>query len=335
VAELSPQEQVIRLASGYWHTQAIYVAAKLGIADTLKSGPKSADELASATAMNPRALYRLLRALASIGIFVEDAQHRFALTPMAECLRSDTPNSVRSLAIMRGEWQYESWGRLIHSIRTGESAFEKVYGQPLFDYLAANPEKGKLFDEAMTGVHGRETTAMLDAYDFSGIGVLADVGGGNGEVISAILKRYPTMCGVLFDQPSVIERAKTNLHAAGLAERCTATAGNFFESVPTGADAYLLRHIIHDWDDDKSARILRNCRAAMGKGGKLLIVEGIVPPGNEPSLSKFFDLAMMVLPGGMERTEDEYRRLFAAGGFSLQRLVPTKTWISVIEGDPA
>src|SRR5262249_385150 len=156
-----------------------------------------------------------------------------------------------------------------------------------------------------------------------GIGVLADVGGGNGEVISAILKRYPAMRGMLFDQPSVIERAKTNLNAAGLTSRCEAKAGNFFESVPPGADAYLLRHIIHDWDDGKSVTILRNCRAVMGKGGKLLIVEGIVPLGNEPSLSKFFDLAMMVLPGGMERTEDEYRWLFAASGFSLKRIVPT------------
>jgi hypothetical protein len=334
VAELSPQDQLVRLASGYWHTQAVYVAAKLGIADELKDGPKSAEALASATGANPRALYRLLRALASVGIFAEDDQRRFALTPMAECLRSGVPGSVRSLAIIRGEWQYEAWGQLLHSIRTGQCAFEKIYGTPLFDYLSANPEKGKLFDEAMTGVHGRETAAMLDAYDFSGIGVLADVGGGNGEVITSILKRYPSMRGILFDQPSVIERARANLQAAGLADRCEAKAGSFFESVPSGADAYFLRHIIHVWDDEKSVTILRNCRSAMGPRGKLLLAEGLVPPGNEPSLSKFFDLAMMVLPGGMERTEDEYRRLFAASGFSLKRIVPTTTWISVIEGEP-
>jgi SAM-dependent methyltransferase len=334
VAELSPQEHVVRLASGYWHTQAIYVAAKLGVADLLQDAPKTAEELAPGTQTHPRALYRLLRALASLGIFAEDEQRRFALTPMAECLRSDAPGSVRSLAIIRGEWQYEAWGQLLHSIHTGECAFEKLYGQPLFDYLAAHPEKGKLFDEAMTGVHGRETAAMLDAYDFSATGVLADVGGGNGEVIASILKRYPTMRGVLFDQPSVIDRSRRNLDAAGLAGRCDAVAGNFFESVPSGADTYLLRHIIHDWDDEKSVAILRNCRAAMKPNGKLLIVEGIVPPGNEPALSKFFDLAMMVLPGGMERTEDEYRQLFAASGFALVRIVPTKSWISVIEGAP-
>ena len=335
MAELSPQEHVVRLASGYWHTQAIYVAAKLGVADLLKDGPKTADELAPATGTHPRALYRLLRALASLGVFAEDDRSRFALTPMAECLRSDAPGSVRSLAILRGEWQYEAWGRLLHSVRTGECAFESLYGAPLFDYLAAHPEKGKLFDEAMTGVHGRETAAMLDTYDFGGIGTLADVGGGNGEVIASVLKRYPAMRGILFDRPAVVERSKANLQAAGVADRCAVAAGDFFTSVPSGADAYLLRHIIHDWDDDKSAAILRNCRAAMGTGGRLLVVEGIVPPGNEPSVSKFFDLAMMVLPGGMERTADEYRHLFASAGFALKRIVPTATWVSVIEGAPA
>lgn len=334
MAEPSPQDQVARLASGYWHTQAIYVAAKLGIADLLTTGSKSAEELAAATQTNARALYRLLRALASLGIFAEDDAHRFALTPMAECLRSDVPGSVRSLAIIRGEWQYEAWGGLLDSVRTGACAFETIHGVPLFDYLAANPEKGKLFDEAMTGVHGRETKAMLDAYDFAGVGVLADIGGGNGEVIASVLKRYPTMRGILFDRPAVVERSRANLDAAGLSERCAAVGGNFFASVPAGADAYLLRHIIHDWDDEKSVAILRNCRAAMGKGGRLLLVEGIVPPGNEPSVSKFFDLAMMVLPGGMERTEDEYRQLLAASGFALKRIVPTQSWISVIEGEP-
>jgi hypothetical protein len=175
---------------------------------------------------------------------------------------------------------------------------------------------------------------MLDAYDFSGIGVLADVGCGNGEVMASVLRRYPAMRGVLFDRPAVIERTRANLAAAGLAGRCELIAGDFFESVPPGADAYLLRHVIHDWDDDRSVAILRNCRAATGERGKLLVVEGIVPPGNGPSLSKFFDLAMMVLPGGMERTEEEYRRLFAAGGFSLGRVVPTRSWVSVIEARP-
>jgi len=205
---------------------------------------------------------------------------------------------------------------------------------PIFDYFSTHPEDGKLFDAAMTGVHGRETAAMLDAYDFSGIGTLADIGGGNGSVITAILEKYPAMKGILFDVPAVVERARANIGSAGLADRCRVVAGNFFESVPPGADAYLMRHIIHDWDDEKSITILKNCRKAVGDKGKLLVVEGVVPPGNEPSVSKFFDLAMMVLPGGMERTEEEYRQLYEAAGFRLTSVVPTKTWVSVIEGEP-
>lgn len=329
------RDELTRLMSGYWHTQAIYVAAKLGIADLLADGPRSADELAGPTGTLPRPLYRLLRALAGLGIFAEDDLGRFSLTALAEGLRSDVPGSVRSLAIMRGEWQYESWGQLLHSVRTGRSGFEKVHGMRLFDWLSEHPEKGRLFDDAMTGVHGRETAAMLRAYDFSGVGALADVGGGNGEVLSSVLKQYPKMNGILFDLPAVIERAARNIEAAGLAGRCRVVAGDFFTSVPAGADVYLLRHIIHDWDDELSIAILLQCRQAMGEQGRLLVVEGVVPTGNEPSLSKFFDLAMMVLPGGMERTEAEYRSLLGTAGFRLTRIVPTDTWVSVIEASPA
>jgi len=329
----SPQDQLSHLMSGYWYTQAIHVAAKLRLADLLKDGPKTPEELAQATSTQTRPLYRLLRALASVSIFAEDEQRRFRLTPMAECLRSDVPGSQWSMAILRGGLQYEAWGQLLHSVQTGQSAFEKIHGMPIFEWFSKHPEEGKLFDAAMTGVHGRETAAMLDAYDFSGIGTLADIGGGNGSVITAVLEKYRTMRGILFDMPAVVERSKANTEAAGLADRCRVEAGNFFEAVPPGADAYLMRHIIHDWDDEKSVTILKNCRKAMGDKGRLLVVEGVVPPGNEPSISKFFDLAMMVLPGGMERTEEEYRQLYQAAGFRLTRIVPTKTWISVIEGE--
>jgi SAM-dependent methyltransferase len=322
-------DQLARLLSGYWYTQTIYVAAKLDLAELLKDSRRTVLELAEATGTDPRALYRLLRALASIGIFAEDQGH-FSLTPLAECLLDP---STKAMATMRGEFQYRAWGELLYSVQSGKSAFEKVYGMPIFDFFSEHPDAGNLFDQAMTGVHGRETEAMLDAYDFTRIKTLADIGGGNGSVITAILRRYPTIEGILFDLPSVVERTKANIEAAGLAERCQVMAGNVFESVPPGADAYLMRHIIHDWDDDKSLTILRNCRRAMGKGGKLLVVEGVVPPGNEPSVSKFFDLAMMVLPGGMERTEEEYRLLFETAGFRLTRIVPTRTWVSLIEGE--
>jgi hypothetical protein len=323
-------DQLAHLLSGYWYTQTIYVAAKLSIAEFLKDGPRSVQQLAEATGTNPRALYRLLRALASMGIFAEE-ESGFSLTPLAECLLDP---SMKAMATMRGESQYRAWGELFYSVQTGRPAFEKVYGQPIFDYFTERPETGKLFDQAMTGVHGRETEAMLEAYDFTGIKTLADIGGGNGSVLTAVLQKYSAIKGILFDLPGVVERAKANLQAAGLEDRCQVVAGNIFEAVPAGADAYLMRHIIHDWDDDKSLTILRNCRKAMGMDGKLLVVEGIVPPGNEPSVSKFFDLAMMVLPGGMERTEVECRELFEASGFRLTRIVPTRTWVSVLEATP-
>jgi hypothetical protein len=330
--ENSPHEKLAHLMSGYWYTQAIYVAAELRLADHLADVPRTAEELAHSTGTHTRSLYRLLRALASVGIFTEDEQRRFTLTPMADCLRSDAPGSLRSMAIMRGTFQYEAWGRLIDSIRTGRSAFETIHGTPIFDYLSQHPETGKLFDAAMTGVHGRETAAMLEAFDFSGIGTLADIGGGNGSVLTAVLQRYSAMRGVLFDLPAVTDRARTNIDAAGLSDRCKIVAGNFFEDELPSADAFVMRHIIHDWTDEQSITILRNCRKAMTDRGRLLLVEGIVPTGNEPSVSKFFDLAMMVIPGGLERTEAEYRELFHAAGLRLSRIVPTKMWISVLEG---
>lgn len=327
--------QMNQLITGYWHSQAVYVAAKLGIADLLSKGPRSAEDLAQATKCHAPSLYRLLRALASLSIFAEDEKRRFALTPLAECLRSEVPGSQRALAIMSGEEHYRAWGELLYSVQTGKIAFDKLYGMPIFDFLSKNPEQAKTFDAAMVGVHGRETSAMVDAYDFSSIGKLADIGGGNGSLLTMVLKKYPAMQGILFDLPGVVERAKAQLQAAGLAERCQVIGGNFFEAVPSGADAYLLRHIIHDWDDNKATTILQNLHKAMSKDGKLLVVEGVIPPGNEPSFGKLLDLTMLTVPGGKERTEEEYRRLFAAGGFHIARIVPTKAEVSVIEGRKA
>lgn len=327
-----PQAQMNQLLTGYWISQAIYVAAKLGLADLLTTGPRSANDLAQATKADAQSLFRLLRALASVGVFAEDGQGRFTTTLLAECLRSDVGGSQRALAIMCGEEHYRAWGDLLFSVQTGKPAFDKLYGMPVFDFLSKNPEQAKVFDAAMVGVHGRETAAMLDAYDFSDIGTLADIGGGNGSLVTTVLNRHTAIRGILYDMPSVIERAKGNLQAAGLAERCKVVGGNFFESVPTGADAYLMRHIIHDWDDEKATSILQNVHRAMGTNGRLLVVEGVIPPGNDPSFGKLLDLTMLVIPGGKERTEEEYRKLFKAGGFRLTRIVPTKAEVSVIEG---
>jgi SAM-dependent methyltransferase len=321
-----------QMITGYWVSQALYVAAKLGLADLLADGPRTADDLARATATQARALYRLLRALASVGVFAEDDRHRFALAPLGDCLRGGVPGSKRSMAITSGEEHYRAWGELLYSVQTGRPGFDKLYGMPIFDYLARHPEQAKLFDETMVGVHGRETGPMIEAYDFSGIGVLADVGGGNGSLLTAVLRAYPSLKGILYDLPHVAERARANFAAAGLADRCQAIGGSFFDSVPAGADAYLLRHIIHDWDDERSTRILRNIHRVLPDGGRLLVVESVIPPGNEPSFAKLLDLTMLVLPGGEERTREEYERLYAGAGFRLTRVVPTDADVSVIEG---
>jgi SAM-dependent methyltransferase len=331
----SPPEKISQMLTGYWISQALYVAAKLGLADLLVDGPRAADDLAKRSGTHAPSLYRLLRALASVGVFAEQTDRRFALTPLAECLRSDRLGSQRALAIMAGEEHFRAWSEFLSCIQTGKPAFDRVYKVPVFDFLSRNPEQAKVFDAAMVGVHGRETAAMLDAYDFAAIGVLADIGGGNGSLLTAALKRHSAMRGILYDLPGVIERARTGITAAGLADRCQLIAGNFFESVPPGADAYLMRHIIHDWDDDQSLRILQNIYQAMGPRGKLLLVEGVVPPGNEPSFTKLLDLNMLAIPGGKERTEPEYRKLFETAGFRLTQIVPTNCEVSVIEGEKA
>lgn len=331
----TPHQELARLMSGYWLSQAVYVAAKLGLADALHAGPRTAVDLARESGAHAPSLYRLLRALASIGIFAEDDDARFTLTPLAEPLRSDVPGSQRALAIMMGEEHYRAYGDLLGSVCTGQTAFDKIFGKPVFDYLAGEPVKAAIFDEAMTGIHGRETAAMLDSYDFSGVRLLADIGGGNGSTLAAVLERHPPMRGILFDLPGVVERAKERIEAAGLAARCQLVEGNFFESVPGSADAYLFRHILHDWNDEQALTILRNCRARVAETARLLVVETVIPPGNDFCFGKLLDLTMLVIPGGKERTEEEYRQLFATAGFRLARVVPTAADVSVIEGEPA
>jgi len=326
------EQQIAELIHGYWHSQAVYIAAKLGIADLLAERPRTAEEIADATPAHAPSLYRVLRALASIGIFSEDGEGRFSITPLAEPLRRGVPGSKWAMAVMMGEEHYHVWGDLIFTVETGETAFDRIYGMPIFEFLSENDEKGRIFDEAMTGIHGRETDAILAAYDFSGVQKLADIGGGNGTTLSAILQKYPSMEGLLFDLPPVVGRAEATFHDAGLADRCELFGGDFFQAVPPGADAYLMRHIIHDWDDEKSRRILRNCHQAMPDDARLLVIESVIPPDNQPFAGKWLDLTMMLIPGGKERTEAEYRSLFESAGFELTQIVPTTLEVSVIEG---
>ncbi len=232
---------------------------------------------------------------------------------------------------MSGDEQFRAWAEIDYSVKTGKTAFDKVYGEPVFDYLADHPEKARIFDAAMTGIHGREAHAVLDAYDFSAFGTIADIGGGNGSQISSLLEKYASTQGILFDLPHVIERARPRIDSAGLSDRCQLVGGSFFESVPEGADAYILRHIVHDWDEDKVLAILHNCHKAMPTHGKLLVVESVIPPGNEPFGGKLLDLVMLLIPGGQERTEAEYQSLLGKAGFELARVVPTRTEISVLE----
>jgi len=332
--EPTPRLRLDQMICGYWTSQAIYVAAKLGIADLLKDGPRTAHDLAAQTATHEKSLYRLLRALASLGIFAEDDNRRFVLTPDAELLRRDVPGSQWATAVMVGEDHYRAWAELLYSIRTGANAFERVFERPVFEFLSEHPEKAAIFDQAMVGIHGRETAAILDAYDFSNFAAVTDIGGGNGSVMCGLLGRYPALHGTLFDLPGVIERARKNIEAAGLADRVHLVSGDFFSSVPQGADAYLLRHIIHDWDDALALRILENVRREMREGGRLLVIESVIPPGNEPFFGKLLDLAMLVGPGGQERTAEEYRDLYGKAGFRLARIVPTQSEVSVIEGVP-
>jgi hypothetical protein len=272
------------LILGKWIAQAVSVAAKLGIADLLTDGPRDCDELARANQVDAAALYRVLRALASVGVFVEVDERRFGLTPMAEFLRSDVQGSLRAVATMAGEeWTWRPWGELYRSVKTGERAFDQIFGMPPFAYLAENPGAAAVFDEAMTGWSMQNSAAVADAYDFSGIRTLMEVGGGHGYLLATILKANPSLRGILYDTAEVTEGAKARIAAEGLTDRCSIVAGDFFASIPEGADVCILKSVIHDWDDQSAATILRNCGRAVGPGGRVLLAEMVIPPATIPT----------------------------------------------------
>ena len=333
VAEGAPPEAVLmQMVVSSLVSQAIYVAAKLGVADLLAGGAKSVGELAGETGAHAPSLYRILRALASVGIFSERGDGTFELTPLAEPLRSDAPASVRDAAVFMGEeWHWRVWGHTLHSVLTGEPAWARAHGAEVFPYLEANPEPAAVFDRAMTSMSHQTAKAVVEAYDFSGIEKLVDVAGGHGSLLAAILRANPGMKGVLFDLPHVIERARANVEAEGVGERVELVSGDFFESVPSGADAYVMKYIIHDWDDERAVAILKNISRAMKDEGRVLLVETVIAPGNEPHFGKILDIEMLVSPGGKERTEAEYRELFERAGLRLKRVVPTRSPHSVIE----
>jgi len=343
MSEVQPWQQLFEKLMGSWVSRAIYAAAKLRIADHLSAGPRSASEIAAAVGVASGPLHRLLRALTGVGIFDRQSDGRFRNNPTSELLREEGADSMWAMVVMLGEEQHRCWDDVLETLRTGEPAFERLFGQPVFGYLSEHPEQARIFDAAMVNFSRRETQAVLNAYDLSGVKTLADVGGGTGGKLAGILRRYPAMRGILFDQPHVVDRARPMLAANGFAARCDIQGGDFFERAPVGADAYMLGHIIHDWDDARAGLILKNLRIAMPSGARLLVVEYVVTDGDAgsssdgKSLAEWLDLHMMVAAGGLERTEAQYRRLFADHGFRLARIVRTggPGDISVIEGVPA
>lgn len=325
---------LFQMATGYWVSQAIYVAAKLGIADLLKDGPQSCVALATATRSDAPSLFRLMRALASVGIFSHVYRDCFALSRLAESLQTDTPGSLKAMVMTIGEIHYQACGSLLHSVRTGSPAFNHVFGTSLFDYLQQNADVGAAFNQGMTNLSLMLAYAVLMAYDFTGISSIVDIGGGEGKLLRKILELNPDMRGTVLDMPATIETANQKLSDDTSGGRCSYVAGDFFDSVPAGADVYLLCGVVHDWDDDGVITILRNCRRAMTTNGRLLLVDMVVPDTDSKSFSKLLDLNMLVMTGGRERTQTEFCGLLEASDYRLARIVRTMAPQSVIEAVP-
>jgi SAM-dependent methyltransferase len=323
--------EMFQVAVGYWLSKALFCAARAGVADELKAGPRPVGELATAARVDAENLYRVLRALASTGIFEETEPGVVGLTPRAEYLREDHPQSMKHFALMVGDDLFDVWCDLYHAVETGQSAVQKRFGRDFFSEIGKDLQKSRVFDRAMQEIHGGETDMMLEHFDFSGCSTVLDVGGGNGSTLRGILEAHPHLRGALFDLPQVVANARRLLEGSGLAGRVELHAGDFFEEIPGRADCIVLRHVLHDWDDERSATILGNARRALDERGSLLIVEKVITPGNEPGFVKLLDLNMMAI-GGRERTEAQYRALLEKAGLRLERVLVTPGPIDVIEG---
>ena len=331
--QLPPHGQIMGLAMGGFISQAVYVAAKLGIADLLAHGEKKIADLSAATTTDERSLYRLLRALASVGVFAETSDRTFVNTPVSETMISDSPTSVRSMMLFMGDdAHWRVYGDLLYSVQTGKPAWDHVHGVPCFQYMfEVNKELGDIFNQAMTSNSHPQIAGVLEAYDFSGIGTIADIAGGHGHMLGAILQKYPSMKGVLFDLGVVLAGAPEMLRSQGVADRVELVEGDFFSEIPVVADAYIMKHIIHDWYDDNCEKILGCIRRSMPDDGRVLIVDCVIPPGNDPHAGKLLDLEMLTAPGGVERTEAEFETLLTNSGFRLNRIIRTSVPVSIVE----
>jgi hypothetical protein len=322
---------LFQLASGYWISQAIYVAAKLGIADFLKEGPQSASEIALATRADKNAVYRLMRALCAVGAFRTAGVDKFAVAALGMPLQSNVPGSLRAMVITLGETDYAAWTHLLESVKTGTAGFPLMFGAEMFDYLGQDVEAGTIFNHAMSDYSALSSCAVLLSYDFSATRSLVDVGGGCGRLLTRILHMYPSMQGTLFDMPPVVAAAQEILSSDPCRERCALVPGSFLDFVPPGADAYVLSSVIHDWNDEQAIKILRNCRRAMRRHSKIVMLECVVPAGEQASFSKVLDLNMLVMNGGCERIAKEFREIFDAAGLKMTRIIPTLSPLSVLE----
>ncbi|MGC0313988.1 methyltransferase [Kitasatospora acidiphila] len=331
-----PFDQMLGIVANYWVSRAVYAGTALGLPDLVAAGPKTAAELAELTGSEPRSLSRLLRALTGVGLFRTDEQGRYATTPLGDTVRSDVPGSLGSLVQLElGDAHHAAWGRLVDSVRLGEPGFDKAVGRDIWQHFEATPELNAHLGRAMTGGTAMVADAVLAAYDFAPFGSIVDVGGGEGAFLAAILTAHPGARGTVLDLPGAVANGRPKVEAAGLADRLELVAGSFFEKVPGGADLYTMKWVLHDWDDQACIEILKTTRRAMPEGARLLVVDTVVPDGDDFSLSKILDLNMMVLSGGQERTAEEFRALLAAAGFTLTRIVPTASPSSVVEAVPA
>jgi hypothetical protein len=323
---------LFQMASAYWVSQAVYVAAKLGIADVLKSGPRPCSEIAALVGADHRSLLRIMRSLSSLGVFSHVSKDGFTLAPLGESLRSDIPGSLQAIIITLGEIHYQACGALLHGVQTGSPSFEKVFGTSLFEYLAHRSEEADCFNQGMSDVAAMLAYAAVLAYDFGHVSSIVDVGGGNGRFLEKLLELYPEINGTVLDCASAIDEALSS--AKQKSSHCSYVAGDFFVSVPTGADLYMLCGVVHDWDDDRAVTILRNCRQAMAAGGRLLLLETVVPENDSMHFSKILDINMMAMSSGRERTQTEFCTLLTAAGFKMVKVVSTMAPQSLIEAIP-
>ena len=340
-SDTEPQDaQALRsLITGYETSQVIHVAARLGVADLLADEPQTASSLARALRVDASALSRVLHAMAALGLVEQSCEGRYSITRSGALLRDGIPGSLRGFALLSGERSYRAWGGLLHSVKTGETAFRHVFGMDTFAYMAANPEIAGFYNEAQTAGASERTAAVVAAYDFSAGGTVVDVGGGHGTLLIAILAAYPGVRGVLFERESVATGAREHIDAAGLSSRCAVRVGDFFQSVPGEGGIYLLSHIVHNWNDERCGKILANCRAAMPSRARLLILEKVLPNRFDSARTSvqaaMADLHMLAITGGQERTAEEYKRLLAAGGFTLTSVIGTSVADSLIEAAPS